>query len=92
MTSRSLQPYRLAWRQPPTTASGVPADRAGWLVRLRDGETAIIGGLISEEMGESERRVPVLGKIPIVGAAFRSRANLRARTELVIFLTPRLVR
>ena len=54
--------------------------------------TAIIGGLISEETGETERRVPILGKIPVVGAAFRSRANLRARTELVIFLTPRLVR
>jgi MSHA biogenesis protein MshL len=36
--------------------------------------------------------VPVLGNVPVVGAAFRSKANLRARTELVIFLTPRLVR
>lgn len=43
MPSRSLTPYRLAWRQPPTTASGVPADRAGWLVRLRDGEYEGVG-------------------------------------------------
>ncbi len=74
------------------TAPVTEVKQASTIVRLRDGETAIIGGLISEEMGESERRVPVLGKIPVVGAAFRSRANLRARTELVIFLTPRLVR
>jgi len=74
------------------TAPVTEVKQASTIVRLRDGETAIIGGLISEETGETERRVPVLGKIPVVGAAFRSRANLRARTELVIFLTPRLVR
>ncbi len=74
------------------TAPVTEVKQASTIVRLRDGETAIIGGLISEETGESERRVPILGKIPVVGAAFRSRANLRARTELVIFLTPRLVR
>lgn len=74
------------------TAPVTEVKQASTIVRLRDGETAIIGGLISEETGETERRVPVLGRIPVVGAAFRSRANLRARTELVIFLTPRLVR
>jgi MSHA type pilus biogenesis protein MshL len=74
------------------TAPVTEVKQASTIVRLRDGETAIIGGLISEETGETERRVPILGKIPVVGAAFRSRANLRARTELVIFLTPRLVR
>jgi len=74
------------------TAPVTEVKQASTIVRLRDGETAIIGGLISEETGEAERRIPVLGKIPVVGAAFRSRAQLRARTELVIFLTPRLVR
>lgn len=43
MMARSLQPYRLAWRQPPTTASGVSADRAGWLVRIRDGSHEGVG-------------------------------------------------
>ncbi len=74
------------------TAPVTEVKQASTIVRLRDGETAIIGGLISEETGETERRIPVLGKLPVVGAAFRSKANLRARTELVIFLTPRLVR
>ncbi len=74
------------------TAPVTEVKQASTIVRLRDGETAIIGGLISEETGETERRIPVLGKLPIIGAAFRSKANLRARTELVIFLTPRLVR
>ena len=73
------------------TAPVTEVKQASTIVRLRDGETAIIGGLISEETAETERRIPLLGKLPVIGAAFRSKANLRARTELVIFLTPRLV-
>ena len=74
------------------TAPVTEVKQASTIVRLRDGETAIIGGLISEETAETERRIPLLRKLPVIGAAFRSKANLRARTELVIFLTPRLVR
>lgn len=74
------------------TAPVTEVKQASTIVRLRDGETAIIGGLISEETGETERRIPVLGRLPVLGTAFRSKANLRARTELVIFLTPRIVR
>ncbi|MDO8545509.1 MAG: secretin N-terminal domain-containing protein [Opitutaceae bacterium] len=74
------------------TAPVTEVKQASTIVRLRDGETAIIGGLISEETGETVRGVPVIGRVPVIGAAFRSKANLRARTELVIFLTPRIVR
>lgn len=74
------------------TAPVTEVKQASTIVRLRDGETAVIGGLISEETGESTRAVPILGSVPVMGAAFRSKAKLRQRTELVIFLTPRLVR
>lgn len=74
------------------TAPLTEVKQASTIVRLRDGETAVIGGLISEDNGEAIRAVPVLGQIPAVGRAFRSKATLRTRTELVIFLTPRLVR
>ena len=73
------------------TAPVTEVKQASTIVRLRDGETAVIGGLISEESGRNLRAVPVLGKIPLLGHAFRSEATLRNRTELVIFLTPRLV-
>jgi MSHA biogenesis protein MshL len=73
------------------TAPVTEVKQASTIVRLRDGETAIIGGLISEETGDTTRAVPVLGKMPVVGGAFRSTGKIRARTELVIFLTPRLV-
>lgn len=74
------------------TAPVTEVKQASTIVRLHDGETAVIGGLISEETGEMVRRIPVLGRVPVLGTAFSTKANLRARTELVIFLTPRLVR
>jgi MSHA type pilus biogenesis protein MshL len=72
------------------TAPVTEVKQASTIVRLRDGETVVIGGLISEDTGETVRAVPVLGKVPLLGRAFRSQAKLRARTELVIFLTPHL--
>ena len=74
------------------TAPVTEVKQASTIVRLRDGETAVIGGLISEETGSSARAVPVLGATPVIGRAFRSKATQRNRSELVIFLTPRLVR
>lgn len=74
------------------TAPVTEVKQASTIVRLRDGETAVIGGLISEQMGEATRSVPVLGQVPLLGRAFRSTASVRRRTELVIFLTPKLVR
>jgi MSHA biogenesis protein MshL len=74
------------------TAPVTEVKQASTIVRLKDGETAVIGGLISEEEGSSTRAVPVLGATPVLGRAFRSKATQRTRTELVIFLTPRLVR
>lgn len=74
------------------TAPVTEVKQASTIVRLKDGETAVIGGLISEESGESTRAVPFLGAVPLAGQAFRSKAKLRNRTELVIFLTPRLIR
>jgi type II secretory pathway component GspD/PulD (secretin) len=73
------------------TAPVTEVKQASTIVRLKDGETAVIGGLISEESGDSTRAVPVLGAVPVVGRAFKSKATLRNRTELVIFLTPRLI-
>jgi len=74
------------------TAPVTEVKQASTIVRLKDGETAVIGGLISEDSGSTIQSVPVLGVVPVVGRAFKSKATLHSRTELVIFLTPRLVR
>lgn len=74
------------------TAPLTEVKQASTIVRLKDGETAVIGGLISEDTGTITRAVPVLGSIPVAGRAFQTKATLKNRTELVIFLTPKLVR
>jgi len=73
------------------TAPVTEVKQASTIVRLRDGETAVIGGLISEDEGDSTRAVPLLGKIPLLGRAFRSQASRHSRTELVIFITAKLI-
>jgi general secretion pathway protein D len=60
-------------------------------VRVKDGVTVILGGLIKEEEVRSGSKIPILGDVPIVGGAFRSRSSGKEKTELVIFLTPRII-
>jgi len=58
------------------------------VLRVRDGTTIVIGGLVQSREFEQERRVPGLGDLPLLGALFRSVRTEEARSELVIFLTP----
>ncbi|TKB44274.1 type II and III secretion system protein family protein [Thalassotalea mangrovi] len=61
-------------------------------VELGDGQTIAIGGLISDTFRESVNKIPGLGDIPILGQLFRSQEFVKGQTELVIMVTPRLVR
>ena len=61
------------------------------LVRLKDGETVIIGGLIQEETSETERKVPILGDIPLLGRFFTGNYTVKTKSELVIFISPKIV-
>ena len=58
----------------------------------RDGETIVIGGLIREDVTKSKDGIPFLSKIPIIGNLFGSTVDHTTRTELVILLTPHVVR
>lgn len=60
-------------------------------VRTRDGETIVIGGLTQRQVETVERRIPLLGDIPIIGELFRSESTQERETELVLFVTPRLI-
>ena len=60
-------------------------------VQVRDGVTIVIGGLIKDEKTGQDSKVPLLGDIPLVGAAFRNTNHLKEKTEIVIFLTPRII-
>lgn len=74
------------------TAPEVDIKQTSSLVRIRDNTTVIIGGLIQNERHKTERKVPILGDIPILGYPFRGVFENKRRTELVIFITPTIVR
>ena len=57
-------------------------------VAIRDGQTIVIGGLIEDRKTATIRKVPLLGSIPLLGMLFRRTINEKAKTELLIFLTP----
>jgi general secretion pathway protein D len=59
---------------------------------IRDGQTVGMGGMISDHQDESRSRVPLLGDIPIIGALFGTTTNNDRRFELIVFLTPRVIR
>lgn len=60
-------------------------------VNVPNGQTIVIGGMITKTDDTLERKVPWLGDLPIVGKAFRYDGTTSSRTELLIFLTPRIV-
>ncbi len=61
-------------------------------VLVRDGQTIVIGGLRDEQRDATQRGVPVLSAIPIIGGLFGSADRRRSETELYLFLTPRIIR
>ena len=62
------------------------------VLRLRSGEVAVLGGLMREEAREDTTGVPLLSRLPGIGAAFRYRDRLRDKTELIVFLRPTVIR
>ena len=61
-------------------------------LRLRDGETQILAGLISDEDRRTANQIPGLGDLPLVGRIFGSHSNTKSKTEIVLLITPRIVR
>jgi general secretion pathway protein D len=58
---------------------------------VRDGQTIVIGGLIAESWDKVETGVPILKDIPLLGLVFKSTSNRNSRSELAIFVTPKVV-
>jgi general secretion pathway protein D len=80
-----------------TTKSGTLAYQIGTraastVLRLRDGETQLLAGLISKEERSSSNRIPGLGDLPVLGRLFGSQRDEGRRSELVLAVTPRIVR
>jgi general secretion pathway protein D len=60
-------------------------------ITLQDGDTIAIGGIINEDTSSSSVGIPYLHRIPVLGFPFGSKAFKRGRTELIIFLTPKVI-
>ena len=58
---------------------------------MQDGDTISIGGIIQESETQASAGIPFLHRIPVLGLAFGSKSGTRARTELLVFLTPRVI-
>jgi general secretion pathway protein D len=58
---------------------------------VQDGDMIAIGGIISENDSQSSGGIPFLSRIPVLGGAFGNRSYSKERTELIVFITPRVV-
>lgn len=61
------------------------------VARVRNGETMVLGGLVSKNDDNSSNKVPVLSELPIIGQFFRTSTRRRTTSELLIFVTPTIV-
>ena len=75
------------------TENGLPKLNARTMtttIRVRDGETIVIGGLVSEISRTDRRKVPILGDLPLIGFLFRSTSDSAIKTDLAILITPHI--
>ena len=76
------------------TQSGVPTidvTRLQTKVLVNNGQTVVLGGVFSLDSTKSERKVPILGDIPYLGRLFKNSVDQQFKTELLIFVTPKLI-
>jgi type IV pilus assembly protein PilQ len=77
-----------------TGANGQPSiskKEAKTQVLVKDGDTTVIGGIYTRSQALSEAYVPILAKVPVIGWLFKKKREVDNRTELLIFITPRIV-
>ena len=74
------------------TAPDLDTKQASTLVRVRDGTTIVLGGLIQTQKIKSDKKVPLLGDIPWLGKLFTGTFRSNQKKELVIFVTPTIIR
>jgi type IV pilus assembly protein PilQ len=61
-------------------------------VLLRSGQTAVLGGLVTDNTSETTTQLPLLGDIPVLGWLFKNKSSTRSRVNLIVFVTPSVIR
>ena len=74
-----------------TTAPDLLTKQASALVRVRDGTTVVMGGLIQTQVSKNLTKIPLLGDIPLLGKLFTGTYDSKQKQELVIFVTPHII-
>jgi type IV pilus assembly protein PilQ len=78
-----------------TVFNGVPSintRQVSTRVLVDNGQTVVLGGIYEQEQNRASNRVPFLGDLPYVGALFRDRSEVNNKNELLIFVTPKIVK
>lgn len=87
-----VNPTPPAASQLATTSVGLTKRKLETNLSLKSGDTAVLGGLMQDEDNVIEGKVPILGDIPILGWLFKSKVVTKKKSNLVIFLTPTIIR
>lgn len=87
ISNKPIQAQQLA-----AAAQGLKKRTVKTNLTLKSGDTAVLGGLMQESDRLNESKIPFLGDIPILGWLFKSRNTTRQKTNLMVFLTPRIIR
>lgn len=74
------------------TAPRLEVKQATSVVRVMDGDTVVMGGFINDQKQQGRKKIPVLGDIPLVGTLFTGMDDISIRSELLIFVTPSVVK
>lgn len=75
-----------------TVAFQIGTRTASTVLRLKDGETQVLAGLINDEVRKSVTKVPGLGDLPLIGRLFASHRNDNRKTEIILSITPHIIR
>ena len=91
-----IKPEVSSVREIITTALGsripiVETSEASTVVKVKDGTMIMIAGLMKEDKREDTTGIPVLSRLPVLGSAFGAKGKQRKKTELIIFITPRII-
>ncbi len=91
VSEANLRNVSSAGSQGPVTIPDEITNQLTTNVRVRDGQTLVLGGLFRESTSITRRQVPLLGDIPVVGAAFRGQEDAVVRNEIIFLITPSII-
>jgi type II secretory pathway component GspD/PulD (secretin) len=70
----------------------VDTRKVNTIALIRDGQTVVLGGMRKKDVSKQINKIPLLGDLPLVGGLFRFEGEDTAVTELIVFITPRIIR